>query len=141
MTSLYVIANPLATFSCDYRVHRLQSYQLHNYSTALNLHVDVLPSPRKDQSVGGGSSPPPYTGGGGGECKQRQIQQGVGRGVGTCPMFKPDMRSIGMGNSTEVPFSAPIKFRVCRYLSCRAVGERAITLAASLRAREAFNSP
>ena len=45
-------------------VHILQSYELHNYSAA--LYVAVLPSPRKDQTVGGGSTPPPYTGGGGG---------------------------------------------------------------------------
>lgn len=78
-----------------------------------------------------------------GGCRGERVVTDTHNGArwGTCPMFMPDMMSIGMGKSTEVPFSAPIKFRVCRYRSCNAVGERAITLAASFRAREAFNSP
>ena len=51
------------------------------------------------------------------------------------------MISMGMGKRTEVPFSAPIKLSVCRYLSWRAVGDLAMAVAASLRALEAFSSP
>lgn len=48
---------------------------------------------------------------------------------------------MGIGKNILDPLSAAIVDKVCRYLSCRAVGEAAITPAASLRAREALSSP
>ena len=49
--------------------------------------------------------------------------------------------SIGMGKNILEPLSAAIIDKVWRYLNCRAVGEAAITPAASFSAREALSSP
>jgi len=51
------------------------------------------------------------------------------------------MISIGIGKNILELLSAAMMDNVCRYLSCKAVGEAAITCAASLRAREALSSP
>ncbi len=48
---------------------------------------------------------------------------------------------MGMGKMMVEPLSAAMILRVCRYLSCMAVGDDAMFSAASFSARAAFNSP
>ena len=55
-----------------------------------------------------------------------------------CPWFS---MSIGRGKIIVEFFSAAMVLNVCRYLSCSATGDSAITLAASFRALEALCSP
>ena len=49
--------------------------------------------------------------------------------------------SIGNGNIIVEFFSDEMWVNVCKYLSCRALGESEMTSEASLRAFEAFISP
>ena len=51
------------------------------------------------------------------------------------------IKSIGNGKIIVEFFSVDIPVNVCKYLSCRALGESDITSEASLRAFEAFISP
>lgn len=48
---------------------------------------------------------------------------------------------MGIGKNILEPLSAAMMDSVCRYLNWRAVGEAAITPAASFNAREALSSP
>jgi hypothetical protein len=55
--------------------------------------------------------------------------------------IKDVVSSIGSGKMMVEFFSAAMAFNVCRYRSCRACGDSAITSAASFRARDEFISP
>ena len=49
--------------------------------------------------------------------------------------------SMGIGKIMVEPLSAAMMFKVCRYLSCIAVGEELMLSAASFSARAALTSP
>ena len=56
-------------------------------------------------------------------------------------LMKVDIMSIGNGKIIVEFFSVDMLDSVCKYLSCRALGESEMTSEASLRAFEAFISP
>ena len=61
--------------------------------------------------------------------------------TGTVPFLNIEKRSMGIGNTMVEFCSVAIPFNVCKYRNCIAQGDCAKVSAASLRAREALNSP